>query len=421
MRLFVRLDEPAQVAGSEPLLGSASWVMIDSGGEVRSQGSGAVGPLAELAGSPALADPDRTVLLIPAEHCLAVQIDVPGTRAGQIRRALPFAVEEFLAGDLEDTHIATGPIVRGRGIAVVAIDRGLLTNWLAAVRALGLNPGVAVADASLLLHGNGNGNVDAIRVMFDGDRAMLATRGHALAMDAENLPAALASAVEMRTDEVEIEFINGTLTDIEKAEIAQATAARLTFTAAETEVPTLQSLAARFTPGGVLVNVLSGSFAPPRPRNLAWQRWRGVAALLAVWVGVGLIGATARGFWADYQADTLGAESEALYRSYFPDDKRVQNVYRQTAARLGADTGTGIGFVSMLGELTRAVTAASGTEVRSLAFNGDRTELNAELAVAGFDRLDGIKGALAGWNVEISSAEQQGNQVYARLRMRGTP
>ncbi len=416
MRLFVRVDEPARAGTSGPVLTRASWVMVDSGGEIRSQGSGAPGPLAELAGSPALTDPDRTVLLIPAEFCLAVEIEVPGTRVGQIRRALPYAVEEFLAGDLEETHIATGPIVRGRPIAVVAIDRALLADWVAALRALGINPGVAVPDGSVLLHGNGDG----FRVMFDGARALVATRAHTLAVDVDILPAALASAVELRTEEVDIELINGSLSEIQKAEIAQATAAKLSFSSSETEVPTLHSLARRFQPGGVLVNVLSGGFAPPRPRNVAWQRWRSVAALLAVWVGIALVGGGARGFWADYRADALAEESEALYRSYFPDDKRVQNVYRQTAARLGSGTDGGPGFVAMLGELTRAVTAAAGTEVRSLAFNGDRTEMNAELAVPGFDRLDGIKGALsgAGWNVEISSAEQQGNQVYARLRMR---
>lgn len=416
MRLFVRLDEPAETGAVEPTLRSASWVMIDSEGSVRSQGSGSVGPLAELAGSPALREPDRTILVIPAQFCLAVDIEVPGNRVGQIRRALPFALEEYLAGDLETLHIATGPIVRGRPIRVVAIERKLLVDWLAAVRALGLNPGSAVVDSSLLASSD-----DDIVVMFDGARTLLRAGGNAVSMDADDLAFALVAAVEGRSGEQRIELINGTLPEIAKAELSQATTARLDFVTTETDVPPLTSLALRYMPGLSNVNMLAGAFAPPRPHNAVWQQWQGVAALLAVWVGVALLGATARGLWADHRAQSLNDEAEALYRSYFPDDRRVVDVYRQTAARLGSSVGGGPGFVAYLGELTRAVSAAAGSEVRSIAFNADRSELNTELAVSGFDRLDGIKAALAdsGWDVEISSAEQQGSQVYARVRMRG--
>ncbi|NJN51894.1 MAG: hypothetical protein HC809_09095, partial [Gammaproteobacteria bacterium] len=202
---------------------------------------------------------------------------MPGNRTGQIRRALPFAVEEYLAGDLEAMHIATGPIVRNRAISVVVVDRMLLSDWLAALKHLGLTPGIAVVDASLL-----RGADHEINVLFDQSRVLLGARGHALSLDRDSLPGALAAAVGASTVEQTVEFINGTLGDIAKAEIGHAAPAKITFTESETEVPALQTLAQRFGRAAwVPVNILSGEFAPARPRNVAWQRWRGVAALIA--------------------------------------------------------------------------------------------------------------------------------------------
>ncbi len=416
MRLYLRLDNPAVHTDAGPALEHVSWVMLDAAGELHSRGSGSPRALAELAGSPALADPDRVVLVIPAEFALSAVLEVPGTRMGQVRKALPFVLEEYLAADLDAMHIATGPIARGQPIAVVAIERRLLADWLAAVRALGFEPGAAVLDVGMLA----TDARDRIVVLFDDDRALMAAPNGALATEAVNVKTMLAAAVADVEGQCDIELVNGDLTALEQAELQQSTTAALAFEVSDSTVPPLQYLARKFNPSSPYINLLSGEFAVERPKSAAWQRLRTVALLAGVWVGVALLGMAARGLWADHRADVLNAEAEALYRSYFPSDRRVTNIYRQTAQHLGADAG-GEGFFTLLGELTRAVARTSGAEVRSLAFNAERSELSAELAVLGFDRLDGVKSTLAegGYDVEISSAEQQGNQVFARLRMRG--
>jgi type II secretory pathway component PulL len=169
--------------------------------------------------------------------------------------------------------------------------------------------------------------------------------------------------------------------------------------------------------GGSWINLMTGAFAP------RGQMFVGAVAPLLCWRvsarGTGLM--AARAFWAERRADALTTEAEALYREYFPNDRRVQDVYRQMAAHLGECTIDEFGALSLIGELAFVVTPESGAQVRSLAFNGDRVELNAELAIPGFDRLDRIKTDLTnrGLAVEISSAEQQDQGVLARLRIRG--
>jgi len=419
MRLFVRPMAPAAVHDGQSMLVDAAWVLLDDDGQVRSQGAGNAAPLRDLAGSTALGEPTNIVLLLPAEHCLAVRCTIPGRSAGQMRRALPFVVEEHLASDLDSVHIAPGPIRRQTPIDTVVIDRALLRGWVDGLSALGLTPGYALADASLF-----PAEQNTITVLFEDERILLRTPEQWLAVEPDALQAALAVGIAEAGTEADltVRSINGSLNPIDQAALEQGRTGRIDWQHDETDVPALVHLARRFSPARPGVNLLCDEFAPPRRRSDASRRWRPVAMLASVWLFVGFVALTARGLWAEHRADALSGEAEALYREYFPQDRRVQNVYRQMAARLGEGSIDESGALVLIGELAGVTTGETGAKVRSLAYNGERAELNAELAIPGFDRLDRIKTDLAtrGLAVEISSAEQQDEGVLARLRIRGT-
>jgi general secretion pathway protein L len=419
MRLFVCPAAPSdRDAEGRAHLRSASWVALDEG-EVRSQGTGNAAPLSDLAGSPTLADPANVVLIVPAEHCLSLKCTPPASGAGQMRRALPFLVEEYLASDLDDVHLAHGPIRRREPVDVTVIDSALLRGWVDALTGLGLTPGYAVADTALLPRER-----NGITVLRDGSRALVHAPSQWLAVDAAAIATAVAAALETMPadEEVTIDLVNGDLSAIERAHLEQGRAAAILWRVEETDVPALTYLARAFSPANVTVNLLSGSFAPPRRRNETLSRWRGVAVLAGVWLALALVSMAAKGFWADRRADALAGEAEALYREYFPGDRRIQDVYRQMSTHIGARTGGEGDALALIGELAQAAGPASGAQVRSLMYYGDRVELNAEVAVQGFDALDRIKSALngRGIEVEITSAEQQDQGVLARLRIRGT-
>lgn len=420
MRLFIRPEVPARVDADNTWLDQASWVLLDDAGEVRSQGSGNPMPLADLAGTPALRDADNVVIVVPAEHCLSMQCVTPGRGTAQIRRALPFVIEEYLATDLDAMHIATGPIRRQAPIDVVAIDKTLLRGWVDAVIGLGFVPGRAYGDGALLPERN-----DGFTVLFDDGRALVRTPTQWLSIDTAALPAALAAAIaEVEPSrELTVDLVNGDLPAIVRADLEQGRESKIAWRTDETDVPTLVHLARTFsssTAASSSINLLSGEFAPPRRRSESWTRWRSVAVLAGIWVVVGLVAITAKGFWAESRADSLGAEAEALYRDYFPRDRRIQDVYRQMSAHIGGGGGQGGDAIALVGELAHVAASGSGNQLRSLSFNGERVELNAEVAVPGFDALDKIKSTLGerGFDVEISSAEQQDQGVLARLRIR---
>src|SRR5580765_6216067 len=110
MRLFIRI---ADVPGSDPSgLFSLEWLLLDNQGALVSQGSGDPATLEQLVDVKTKQNPDDVVLLVPTEHCLAIRCTVPGRTVGQMRRALPFVVEEYLADDIESMHMACAAIRR---------------------------------------------------------------------------------------------------------------------------------------------------------------------------------------------------------------------------------------------------------------------------------------------------------------------
>mgnify|MGYP003440346170 CR=1 FL=1 len=82
----------------------ASWLIVDANG-ARS-GNLQSGPIADAL---ALSQGRRTVVVLPASDVTLARPDLPPVRgAARIAQAVPFALEEHLASDLENLHFAVG-------------------------------------------------------------------------------------------------------------------------------------------------------------------------------------------------------------------------------------------------------------------------------------------------------------------------
>jgi general secretion pathway protein L len=425
-RLFIEVThEPDRIDG-EVVLRDLEWVLLDTSGQLVSRGRGDGAALASLLGMAAAQDPNDVVVIVPAELCLWVQCTVPGRTTGQIRRALPFVVEEFLAGDVEGVHVAHGAIRRGAPVDCVVIDRNHVQGWLEGLKRLGLTPGHFVPAGALL-----PGSADRITVLFDGRAALLRTERQALAVDSDQVVYTLSTAVadgapvaeESPAQErpaLEIVTINGTIGDLDRNQIEQNAPREIRWTHEDTDLTQLQYLAQAWRSSRPELNLLQGTFAPPRQTSATWLRWRAVAALAGAWVLLAFVAETGKGLWAGHRADALREQTTALYREYFPNDQRVTNPGVQMRQRLGQAVGTGPGFLTLTGQFGKALATLQGAQLMSLGFSDGRDELTAEVTVAGFEALDALKTSLAEMRLatEITSAEQQEGGVRARLKVK---
>ena len=432
--LFIRaLSIPRTL--DEGLEFSCEWLIADPDGRQRSHGSGDF-----ICGSDELQDwtpfwrrpgasdrtangiesgeewarnPANVVFLAPGEHTLSVTCEVPGRSASQIRRALPYAVEEFIAGHIEGSHIAIGPVRRGQPIRCSIIDDGLLQDWLACLAALGIRPGYLVSEAELLPI-----EPRTASVLIQNGHALLRTEDQAATIDRGNLLPAL-----MSLDIDKLSLIDGGLTDMEASqlniEVERAKPVQWVEQGGLLGYFAERWRAQRSRPQPAL-NLLQGEYAPELPRNAHTTRWRSVALLAAAWLLLGVAGTAATGIWSAIEAESLERESLAIYESIFPADRTatVQNIRRRMQARLGERPDVaGKSMVEFTGDLA-AVMDKSMTLV-GIDYNEARGEFATELLVRRYDDVDRLREALEarGVQAEIASAEQVEQGVQARLRM----
>nr|MDQ2696253.1 type II secretion system protein GspL [Pseudomonadota bacterium] len=104
---------------------------------LRPGGAPEAGSLADLA---ARAGGLRPVLTAPAEAVLLTSARLPGRQRGTWLKAVPFALEDNLAEDVEDLHFAVGAPPPGGEVPVAVVRHDDLRGWLSACAGAGVAP-----------------------------------------------------------------------------------------------------------------------------------------------------------------------------------------------------------------------------------------------------------------------------------------
>jgi general secretion pathway protein L len=147
--------------------------------------------------------------------------------------------------------------------------------------------------------------------------------------------------------------------------------------------------------------------------------------------GAGLIFLVASGFWMAgtlMETDKLGAtteavyaETEALFRSSFPDVKRIANMRaqaRQEVMKLRQQSGGE--FLKLSGILFKETSLSDGTLMDGLRFDNARGELAVTLSFASYAEGEAFKKKLtaAGVDVTEGGSRQEGARVATDLVLR---
>src|SRR5690554_4677655 len=124
--LYVRpASGDADPSGGELQL---DWVLLDASGELQASGVQETRESIEDALGRNSLEGVRLIALIPGDEALFCFADIPAKQARYIRQALPFAVEEQLAQDVDTVHLALGN-VSDDGYRVAAIDHQRMALW----------------------------------------------------------------------------------------------------------------------------------------------------------------------------------------------------------------------------------------------------------------------------------------------------
>lgn len=331
-------------------------------------------------------------LVLPVEAVTSCAVNLPTRKARWLRQALPFAVEELLAEEVELMHLALGEQLADGRHRVFAVRRSWLAGWLALCPTA---PQVIAVDADLLpgqgtallpLHG---------RWLLGGENV---TR---MALQAQDWAQLGPLCVQPQ-----VAWCDPQHPAPQPVDESMAVAEPFVWLAQQ---PLRNNLA-------------QGEFAV-QSSNGQWQRWRPLLGLVGMWLvlqwGFNLVQA----WHLQRQADDYAAASAALYQELFPQDSKLVNLRAQFDQHLQAGAGSGqTRLLGLLAQVSGALAAEGGqVQISQVDFSEARGDLAMQVQAAGFAELERLRERLqdSGLAVQLGSASREGAGVSARVVIGG--
>ena len=396
--------------------GQAAWVAVDEQGRrVGAPGSGV------LAAAAAAADGRSVTVLVPAVDVLLTRTELPVRGAARILRALPFALEEQIAEDIEALHFAAGR-PNGSEVPAAVVDREQLEGWLADLAAAGIEPQVICSEAE-----GCPAAPNHLNWLLDENRCLARSgAGLPLMLEIDSVDDALRFGPEFPAEEGQPRHLTAYLTP----------EARLKHNdALEALRPDLATLEVRLLPDGVLphlaagvvtrepINLLQGHFAPRTQFDRLWKPWRAAAALLAMLIVVVVARDGLELLHLQREEARLDESIAAAFQQAIPgarmEDPRFQ-VERRMAALRGTAAPGNQGFLEALEAVGSALGNNAGIRLEAVSYRAGVLDL--KLMAPNVESLEQLRQAVGRdgrYTATIQQADPRGEGVEGRIQLTG--
>ncbi len=394
------------------LADQVSWIITDADG-------GRIGPVSTgtLADAVPLAAERPLVVIAPGASVTFAQPELPVKGGARLAQVVPYAMEELLAGEVEQFHFAVGRTDTEGRTLVAAVRRDELRGWMDALKSAGLDPQALVPEP-LCVPDNPGKTVAVI----DGRQLLVRAPGVLpVALDAEPLTEAFTLAglegedrhVQLYVSEADWQHSRDMIEALR--EVTGSLDLQL--------LPdgTLPLMAAGSVRSDAL-SLLQGEFARRTGWRAEWQRWRIAAflALSALALHVGVRGYDLIRLRAEEQH--LDAAIEQAVRIAMPDVERIVDARAQIEQRLaGGGAADPQGLLARLAAVGGAMSGATGPTLESLGWRDGSLQLH--MIAADTDTLARFAQALTarGLTADVESTTPGENGVSAQINVTTGP
>jgi len=401
------------------------WVAVDNGGA--DIGTPEQGQLAEAVPH---AEHRKLIVLVPASKVLRLNAKIPLKGNARIRQALPFALEEQLAGDIDKQHFAFSKKDEKGQLPVAVVSRVQLRHWLEILHQHQLVPAAIYSES------------DALTVAPATTRVLLGNNQVIISDPAGEITVADASAMETLLEL----FLDHQETALENdATVAPVSLIiycnqaiydqhhslwdRLQMRTENIEVKLLADGALPYLAHQITtqanVNLLQGAFAPKTELPFEWQQWRTAAILLVSFLGLNLVYKGVE-YWQLSNADAaLDAAAAEVLSTTFPGVGTVPDPWNELRSRLGAsgsgtdDNEDSTDFAEALEVLSNAFAQVPGLSMETLSFRSGSLDLQLIAPdVAALDRLRQLISDPGQFSAEIQSANPSDEVIEGRINIK---
>ncbi len=414
--LVIRLDPDRDRA--------INWIVVDGDGtRVGAPGTGA---LEEAAG----VVKDRSVIvLVPASSILTTSADIPVKRGPRLLTALPFALEEQLADDVENLHFAAG--VRGDDdlLPVAVVAHAQMRDWMQRLDEAG------IVAAKLIAENHGLARIPGTLSLLVADDQVMFNDGADMEFVLQGVKpsdALVAAGVIDDSAAVESDPDDGPSNHLlVYCEPDDEQRFEHDWTALRHE---LASVDINLLPDGVLprlavtvaagrgINLLQGRYGAKTDVGAMFRPWR-IAAMLLLALGVVAIGGKGVDYYRLSQEEiSLKAQFSEIYRSIRPQDNgdvldpvaTVNSVRRSLGGPIAAQV-----FLPSLQQLGIAMQQNSSAVIEAISYRAG--VIDVRLTAPDVATLDSIQKIVSGsgrFSASIQSTDQVGDKVSSRIQIR---
>lgn len=371
-------------------------------------------------------------VLVPGSDVSEFVVSVPARSVRALNQAIPFALEDQVAVEIEQLHFVPVMPTRAEGLPVLVVSHARMQTWLGWLSEAGLQAESLVPETQLLPRETG-----CWHLWLSGQQAWLSPdQGVARMLDRDNLALmleALLSSIEpeQRPQRLLVTCFDEGMAVIPDAKDEQQASLESAL------VPILGEITIHWESAGEdqLTRLVTASKSWPKKANLltgpydnrakvsAFLRpWRGVAILAGLFVLLQFIELGLDWSRLNEQQNALETQIVAAYQEAFPNSQPL-DPKRQMASALANLGQAGSADVDQFGQILAAaglqLMAEAGLSINALRYRAGQLDL--DLRLASLQSLERLRERLAektGWSVEIRSANRDEAGVDARLSLR---
>lgn len=395
----------------------AQWLVVDAFGN--SMGQSQSGELKDAA---QFASGRRLRVCVPGSTIMLMHATIPSHNNQKILQAIPFALEDRLAQDVDTLHFAIGTR-DSHGYPVAVVTRAHMQEWLDELSAAGLAPVEMLPDMQTLpvqektlVLALDDGQVlvrfpDATAIAAESSLIPLMVHKHLSALsESEACTAALVYGPE--------ESVPGEIREM------------LTDQHFEVSYRPLSAGAIALMSGSVresrAINLLQGIFTPQNSVAQHWRRWRSAAVLLAALFIVFVAQQGVSEYKLRHEASQLNRQAIILFHRALPNAKVPEDLgtlETRVKQRLKQISGGGVnseGLLEMLTAIGNAVKTQHNVQIKSFSFHNDSLQL--QLQADNIDSLNNMKNLLsenADLHVDMDSLNTSSGNTTGRLTVTG--
>ncbi|MDY6994941.1 MAG: type II secretion system protein GspL [Pseudomonadota bacterium] len=351
-------------------------------------------------------------VLLPTTEVVLTTADIPSKQRQRILQALPYALEEQLAEDVDQLHFALGQRLFDSGhVSVAIISQACMNAYQQQLAAHHIIPTLMTADV-LALPQLAEGWV----LLFLNHQVLVRTGSQSgFAIESEGLTVAMQAALQELEPPAQLIVLRDKHTSIPLTALQG-----LGIPLVEHEQERCAGLAQGLVKNNSQpINLLQGDYRPVDKLALSWRPWRLTAILLVLWGGLYLGKQVLIYQQLQQQRQQLTATIERIYRDTFPEARRVVNPRVQMEQQLKAlrTQPQQANFLRLLSQISPVFEQVPDLLLKRLDYRQGAFDIYMEMA--NLQALEKIKQKLEQLNfdVQVQNAVSRRQRVETHLHL----